>query len=111
MRRHGGQVLAERLLHIGMEHADIVAKAVALGVFLAQYGIARGDLDAGEMDRGISRHDAKGRNAGADSRLVDGFARGAGNGGGQEHRIDSGAKALLRLEDVQTAIEEPVLGQ
>ena len=111
---HAGKmrkVLAQRLLHIGMDHVDAVAKAVALGIFLAQHGVARGNFDSGDMDGGIAHNGAKGRNAGSDARLKDGFAGGAGNRRSKKHRINAGPIAFFGLENAQPATQKCVLGQ
>ena len=50
MRRHGGEIAAQRILHVAVNDPDRAAEAVPLGVFLGQHGVARGDLNAGDMD-------------------------------------------------------------
>jgi hypothetical protein len=111
LRRHARQVAAERFLHIGVNDAQAVAEAVALGVFLAQHGIAGGYFNSGDMDGGIAHDGTKGGHAGADAGLIKGFAGGAGNGGGEKHRVDAGPVALFGLENLETPAEKAVLGQ
>jgi hypothetical protein len=109
--RHGDGVPAERVPEVGPDDPEIGLEAVALGVFLAEQRIARAKLDAGELHRGIAGEKAKGGNTGADSRLEHRFARGTGNGGGEEHRIDPGPEALLGLQDPQPSAKEAILGE
>lgn len=69
MRRHGGEVLAQGLLDVGMNDPDIAAEAIALGVFLAEKRIARSHFDAGQVDARRPRQGAKRGDTGADAGL------------------------------------------
>ena len=57
------------ILDVGVDYPQVAAETVALGIFLAEHGVAGGDLDAGDVDAGIAGHGAEGRNTGADPRL------------------------------------------
>jgi hypothetical protein len=105
------KVLAQRILYIGVDDMDAAAKAVALGVFLTEHGVARGNFNSGDMDGRVAHNGAKGRHAGSNACLEYGFAGGTGNCRGQKHRINAGAVAFFGLENAEPAAQECVLGQ
>jgi hypothetical protein len=111
VRRPVGEIAAQRVLDVAVDDPEAIGHAVALGVLLGHHGVARGDLDAGDMDVGDARGDAQRRDARPDARLEQRVAGPARNGGGEEHRVDAGAIALFGLQHVEAPAEEPVVGQ
>src|SRR5436309_5856540 len=108
MGRHLREVAPQRLLHITLNDPDIAAEIVALGILLSEKRIARRNLDAGDMHRGNPHRHTEGRNAGADARLEQGFARPAGNSGGEVNRVYSCAVTLFGLVYLEPTAEESI---
>ena len=80
MRRHSGEITAQRLLNVAMDHADRPGKAVPLGVFLRQHGITGRDLDTGDMNLRHACRDAECGDAGSDPCFEERFTARAWNG-------------------------------
>jgi hypothetical protein len=111
MRRPVGEIATQRILDVAVDDPEAIGHAVPLGVLLGHHGVARGDLDAGDMNVGDPGGDAQRRDARPDAGLEQRIAGPARNGGGEEHRVDAGAIALFGLQHVEAAAEEPVVGQ
>ncbi len=111
MDRPIGKIAAQRILHVAMDHPDRLGEAVSPHVLLGHHRVAGRDLDSGDMDRRHPGGDAERCHAGTHSGLEQGIALAAGNARRQQHRVDPGTKPLLRLEHLEAAAKERILGE
>ncbi len=111
VRRPVGEIAAQTILHIALNHPQALGHAVALGVLLGQHRITHGDLDAGDVHVGNAGENAQRSHARADAGFHQRFAGARRYARRQKYGIDPGPVSLLRLENTQAAAEESILGQ
>jgi hypothetical protein len=90
-----------------MDHAKLLAIAIPLGVFLAHHGIAGGDLHARDINGRNTRQEAERGNAYTDSGLENGIPRLGWNRSAKKNRVNAGAIAFFRLQNLELAAQEP----